>query len=218
MIEASPLLQPRRPLMRVRIAPADGRVYIERAEEGLRRLGTILTRMSEATRLEQGLASVEREPFDLAAVVAGCVEELPARVPGPAPSSSRLPLEHRGRERLTRPRGAASLTSSWPTRWISRARGEPVRVSLVGRRRDRASWSVANQGAPLPDAMRGKLFESMWSRARRAGHGRKVERAAPRPGAVRGAAHRRIPRRRDPGAENLASGGGVAVTATFRLA
>src|SRR5581483_10805065 len=44
------------------------------AEDGLRRLGTILTRMSEATRLEQGLSSLERERFDLAAVVRGSVD------------------------------------------------------------------------------------------------------------------------------------------------
>ena len=40
---------------------------------GLRRLNTILTRMREATRLEQMLREVERERFDLAKVVAGCV-------------------------------------------------------------------------------------------------------------------------------------------------
>src|SRR5262249_4808697 len=70
----TPIAVVRSSLENLRLAPADGRVYIERAEEGPKRLGTILTRMSEATRLEQGLASVERERFDLAAVVAGCVE------------------------------------------------------------------------------------------------------------------------------------------------
>src|SRR6267142_1426655 len=70
----TPIAVVRSSLENLKLAPADARVYIERAEEGLKRLGTILTRMSEATRLEQGLASFERERFDLAAVVSGCVE------------------------------------------------------------------------------------------------------------------------------------------------
>src|SRR5258708_4765134 len=70
----TPIAVVRSSLENLKLAPADARVYIERAEEGLKRLGTILTRMSEATRLEQGLNAVERERFDLAAVVAGCVE------------------------------------------------------------------------------------------------------------------------------------------------
>jgi hypothetical protein len=39
-------------------------VYLGRAEEGLNRLETILTRMSEATRLEQTVRTGERETFD----------------------------------------------------------------------------------------------------------------------------------------------------------
>ena len=54
--------------------PDDARVYMARAQEGLTRLTTILTRMTEAARLEQSLTDVERERFDLGQVVAGCVE------------------------------------------------------------------------------------------------------------------------------------------------
>ena len=43
--------------------PADARVYMERAQEGLARLTQILTRMTEAARLEQSLSDVEREPL-----------------------------------------------------------------------------------------------------------------------------------------------------------
>jgi len=45
-----------------------------RAEEGLGRLSTILSRMTEASRLEQSLSAAQRESFDAAAVVRGCVE------------------------------------------------------------------------------------------------------------------------------------------------
>src|SRR5205814_389453 len=54
--------------------PDDARVYMERAQAGLERLSDILTRMTEATRLEQSLGDDERRRFDVAVVVAGCVE------------------------------------------------------------------------------------------------------------------------------------------------
>src|SRR5450432_3154648 len=54
--------------------PDEARVYIERAQLGLNRLTHILTRMTEATRLEQSLGDAERERFDLTKVVAGSVD------------------------------------------------------------------------------------------------------------------------------------------------
>jgi signal transduction histidine kinase len=54
--------------------PAGARVYVERAGEGVERLGRLISRLSEATRLERMLESAERERFDLKALVEGCVE------------------------------------------------------------------------------------------------------------------------------------------------
>jgi signal transduction histidine kinase len=94
---------------------------------------------------------------------------------------------------------------------FSRA-GAPVRVSLAPAD-GAAALAVRNQGPPLPESLGGKLFDSMVSvRADRGGvepHlglGLYVARliAEFHGGAI--------------GAENLAPGGGVAVTATFRLA
>jgi len=77
--------------LRVQPLPAEARVYIARADEGLTRLATMLARMSEATRLETSLASTERERFDLAAVaraawratgLANPGREIRLRVPG----------------------------------------------------------------------------------------------------------------------------------------
>ena len=58
----TPIAVVRSSLENLKLSPSaeEARVYIGRAEEGLRRLGTILTRMSEATRLEQGLKASER--------------------------------------------------------------------------------------------------------------------------------------------------------------
>ncbi len=57
-------------------------MYLDRADEGLRRLSLILSRMSEAVRLEQALAATEREAYDLVPVVGGCVEGYRASSPG----------------------------------------------------------------------------------------------------------------------------------------
>ena len=47
--------------------------YINRAQTGINTLNLILTNMSEATRLEQMLASTDKIDFDLLCVVSGCV-------------------------------------------------------------------------------------------------------------------------------------------------
>ena len=68
--------------------PEEARVYMARAQEGLARLTQILTRMTEAARLEQSLADVDREPFDLVPVVAGCVDGYRLAYPNAAISFS----------------------------------------------------------------------------------------------------------------------------------
>jgi dedicated sortase system histidine kinase len=60
--------------LKLQALPPDADVYVARAEQGLARLATIITRMTEATRLERMLRDTERERFDLRAVVSGCVE------------------------------------------------------------------------------------------------------------------------------------------------
>jgi signal transduction histidine kinase len=191
-------------------APDNARVYIERAEEGLKRLSTILTRMSEATRLEQSLASVERERYDLAAVVGGCVEGYRLAYPGQG-----FELDLPGSPAMVS--GSPDLAAQLLDKLAANAadfssQGEPVRVSLSVAAAT-ARLRVANQGPPLPEPASGNLFDSMVSiRADRGagephlGLGLYVARliAEFHGGAI--------------GAENLASGRGVAVTATFRLA
>ena len=49
-------------------------VYIERADEGVKRLSLLIARMSEASQLESMLHGSEKEQFDLVKVIFGCVE------------------------------------------------------------------------------------------------------------------------------------------------
>ncbi|WP_407333760.1 proteobacterial dedicated sortase system histidine kinase [Enterovibrio sp. 27052020O] len=55
-------------------ADADQHRYIDRAQEGVARLATILTSMTEATRLEQSFEHAEKTHFPLDKVVSGCVQ------------------------------------------------------------------------------------------------------------------------------------------------
>ncbi len=147
--------------------PAEARTYIERAEQGLARLNTILQRMSEATRLEQGLRAAERERFELAALVRGCVDGYRL-----AYAQSPFALELPGRALLVA--GAPDLAAQLLDKLVENAvefslPGEPVRISLE-ERDDAAVLSVENKGPLLPAEMRGRLFESMVS-VRSAGAG-----------------------------------------------
>ncbi len=56
-------------------------VYIERADAGVQRLSKLISRLSEATQLERFLQGAEREMFDPAAVIAGCVAGYRATFP-----------------------------------------------------------------------------------------------------------------------------------------
>jgi dedicated sortase system histidine kinase len=146
--------------LRQQRVPEDARVYIERADEGLTRLSTILSRMGEATRLEHALESTERERYDLAPVVAGCVAGY--RLAHPEREILLLeagePLPVSGAPDL-----AAQLLDKLVDNALGFARpGTPVRVALA--REGRAAvLSVENEGQPLPEQMRSRLFESMVS-------------------------------------------------------
>ena len=52
----------------------DGLVYVARADEGVQRLSSLISRMSEATRLESMLIGSEKEACNLNRLIAGCVE------------------------------------------------------------------------------------------------------------------------------------------------
>jgi dedicated sortase system histidine kinase len=140
--------------------PEDGRVYIDRARQGLTRLTHILTRMTEATRLEQSLNDAERQRFDLARVVAGSVE------------GYRLAYKERLIELELPPGtifvdGAPELIVQMLDKLVANAvefskPGTPIVVS-VARVGLGVRLAVDDEGPPLPEAMRARLFDSMVS-------------------------------------------------------
>ena len=146
--------------LRMQPLPDDARVYMERAQQGLNRLAHILTRMTEAARLEQSLADAERVRFDLVRVIAGCVDGYRAAYPEQAIELS-LPAETVFLE------GAPELVAQMLDKLVANAvefatPGTPVSVALE---RDvlGVRLSVANRGPLLPPNMHGRLFDSMVS-------------------------------------------------------
>jgi dedicated sortase system histidine kinase len=140
--------------------PGEARVYMERAQAGLDRLAHIITRMTEAARLEHSLADAEREHFDLARVVAGCVDGYRAAYLGQgfelSMPSGAVPFE-----------GAPELIAQMLDKLCANAVefAEPATPIEITLEREIATvrLSVANQGRPLPATMQGRLFDSMVS-------------------------------------------------------
>jgi dedicated sortase system histidine kinase len=146
--------------LRLERDPAQAQVYLERAEEGLARLSKILTRMSEATRLEQSLASEARSRFDLDAVVADCVGgyrlAYPQRSFALQPPDQPLTID-----------GSPDLIVQLLDKLVANAvdfgaAGAPVRIALARDGAD-ARLVVANAGPPLPAEVQGRLFGAMIS-------------------------------------------------------
>jgi len=140
--------------------PDDGRVYIDRAQQGLNRLTHMLTRMTEATRLEQSLGEAERSRFDIVKVVAGSVDGYRLAYKGRV-----IELELLAGEVFVD--GAPELIAQMLDKLVANAvefgtAGKPilVRVARVGLG---VRLSVENEGPLLPDAMQERLFDSMVS-------------------------------------------------------
>ena len=136
----------------------EARVYVERAGEGVERLARLISRLSEATRLERMLEAAERERFDLSAVVAGCVEGYRAAYPQRRFDLSRpeapVPLEGV-------PDAFAQLLDKLVENASDFAPPESaIRIFLSSDGRS-ARLAVENSGPPLAEDMRGRLFDSM---------------------------------------------------------
>jgi len=139
----------------------DLKTYTARARQGIERLDNILTRMSEATRLEQTMQSEPAVDFDLNEVVQGCVEGYRL-----AHSATQFDLNIQATE-SSRIHGSPDLIAQMLDKLISNAidfhkPDTPIRITL-NQTPDVISLSVINQGPLLPDTMQANLFESMVS-------------------------------------------------------
>ncbi|HMM55247.1 MAG TPA: ATP-binding protein [Candidatus Desulfobacillus sp.] len=185
-------------------------VYLARAEEGLARLSKILTRMSEASRLEQGLRNETRVRFDLAVVLRECVGGYRLAYPQrefalSAPAES-LEVE-----------GSPDLFAQLLDKLVANAddfgaAGTPIRLALM-RDNGQARLEVSNSGPLLPREIESRLFDSMVSA--------RGEQAAGEPHLGLGLYVARLIAEFHGGriaAANLADGSGVRIALTLPLA
>jgi signal transduction histidine kinase len=143
-------------------------VYLDRAGEGVERLSRLVSRLSEGTRLEKMLESAERERFDLAAVVRGCVEGYRGAYPGRefATDIPAAPVPMTGV-----PDAIAQLLDKLAENALDFAPpGSAIRVALSADARV-ARLAVSNEGPPIPAEVLPRLFDAMVS-ARGEGQGR----------------------------------------------
>ena len=146
--------------LKLQTLPREADVYVGRAEQGLTRLATIITRMTEATRLERMMREAERERFDLRAVVVGCVEGYRSAY---APRQFTLSAPEEG-VMLT---GVPDLIAQMLDKLVANAADfalEGTAIELALRAGDiEATLSVRNAGPRIPEEIRQRLFQSMAS-------------------------------------------------------
>jgi dedicated sortase system histidine kinase len=142
--------------------PPDAQPYVARARDGAARLGTIVRAMSEASRMERAIASAEGEDFDLAQVVRGCAEAYRALA---APRRLECVMEAAYAPLHGAPELIAQALDKLFDNALSFTPAEGwIRIEL--RELDEgegAQLIVANSGPPLPEAMSGRLFDSLVS-------------------------------------------------------
>ena len=146
--------------VKLQAMPQEAGVYLERAEGGLNRLETILTRMAEATRLEQAVRNEERVAFDAKAVLAGCVSGYASAYP-----RCRFELSMSG-EPITLT-GAPDLFAQMLDKLAANAADFAVPDTSINvtlqRVNNEAVLQFSNSGPPLPPEIADRLFDSMIS-------------------------------------------------------
>lgn len=138
----------------------ESQVYIDRAEEGIKRLNLILTNMSEATRLEQMLQTSEKEKIDLCQVIYGCVEGYKLAYP-----DSRFETDLPNQPVLINgvPEYFAQLLDKLVANAVEFSFPEKAIVVYCQALRDHAVVKVSNAGPFLPEEMKDRIFDSMIS-------------------------------------------------------
>lgn len=134
--------------------------YIERAQQGIKRLSKILTNMSEATRLEQAIQRSEVEEFNAVEVLSGCVEGYRVVYPEYRFSAqiSDTPCFLEGSPDLFAQMLDKIVTNATE---FSELKGE-IKINL-STRAGATEINISNQGKLLPEDMQQQLLNSMVS-------------------------------------------------------
>jgi signal transduction histidine kinase len=141
-------------------SPAEQAVYLQRAREGVERLTLLVTRLSEATRLDLALQQARSRPLEVKEFVGRCVA-------GYGMAFGNVEIQDQSGPEPIHHAIAPDLFEQMLDKLIANAAdfrlpGTPIVVGLTA---DPTSWTltVANQGPTLPESMPGQLFNSMVS-------------------------------------------------------
>ena len=138
----------------------DAARYTARARDGTARLKKILDAMSEANRVEELMRSIEPERFDLVSAIAASTDAYAATWPGRR-------FNFRSDAESIRLEGSPELLIQLLDKLIDNAISfseEDDRIDIaLEQLADGARLRVTNPGPPLPEKMRGRLFDSMVS-------------------------------------------------------
>ncbi len=138
----------------------DKQVYIERARDGIQRLNTLVTRLSEAARLEQALQGTEKVRVNICELLTQAIDGYRLAY-APHPFELNLPpIKHVMNI-------APDLFMQMIDKLVSNAvdfsvPDKPVIISLHTDGAD-SFISIVNRGPLLPEEMKGELFNSMVS-------------------------------------------------------
>ena len=141
--------------------PEDIKTYSGRARQGIERLNNILTRMSEATRLEQTMQSEQLSRFNIEKVIEGCIEGY--RQVHTGTEFCFQSVQDRDFEITGSPDLIAQLLDKLVSNAIDfHSPDTPIDFHLS---LDNAvvKLVITNTGPTLPDEMQANLFESMVS-------------------------------------------------------
>lgn len=134
--------------------------YIERATEGVHRLNTLITTMSEATRLEQSIENAESESFDLRELVSGCL--LGYRITYP-----NIEIKSEITDSACPVNGVPEFIAQLLDKLVTNAvdfstLNSAIELGLSVKDK-KAIVSVTNYGSSLPDELGDTIFDSMVS-------------------------------------------------------
>ena len=132
---------------------------MERAQEGIHRLNILVTRLSEAARLEQALQTAEFEDIDLGEMITKCMEGYRLIYPDIELSLSipEVPVK-----RAISPDLFVQMLDKIVSNAVDFSLPDkPVEVSLSVNKA--TLITITNYGSVLPEEMHGQLFDSMVS-------------------------------------------------------
>ncbi len=139
----------------------DDKIYVDRAKNGVNRLQTLVTRLSEAARLEGALQASEIELIPVNDIFSGCVEGYRAAYPQQSfqyefDASSELKIFC-----------APDLVVQMLDKLVSNAvdfskHDRPIKINISEHKR-MTVVKIINYGPPLPEKLEEQLFDSMIS-------------------------------------------------------